>query len=109
VIVSREEQIRAQLTKTLSARYNGVDVSQVLLELSQRAGVDFTVDPGAYEKIPHEFRNIQLMLDNASVQQALESISGYTGLGFDITDKGVHVSYQGETGATTMPTSRPSK
>ena len=60
----------------------------MLLELSQRAGVDFTVDPGAYQKIPAQFRNIQLLLDNASVQQALQSIGGYTGLGFDITDKG---------------------
>jgi len=109
VIVSREEQIRSQLSKMLSARYNGVDVSQVLLELSQRAGVDFTVDPGAYQKIPAQFRNIQLLLDNASVQQALESIGGYTGLGFDITDKGVHVSYQGDAGATTAPTTRPAK
>ena len=106
VIVSREQQVRSQLSKTISARYNGVDVSQVLLELSQRAGVDFSVDPGVYQKVPAQFRNIQLMLDNASVQQALETIGGYTGLGFDITDKGVHVSYQGDP-ATTLPTTQP--
>jgi hypothetical protein len=109
VIVSKEEQVRSQLTKTITARYNGVDVSQVLLELSQRAGVDFTIDPGAYQKVPAQFRSIQLMLDNASVQQALESISGYTGLGFDITDKGVHVSYQADTGAAPLPATRPAK
>ena len=33
------------------------------------------------------------MLDNATIQQALESISGVTGLSFDITEKGVHVSF----------------
>jgi hypothetical protein len=106
LIVSKEEQIRSQLNKTLSARYNGVDVSQVLLELFQRADVDFTVDPGVYQKIPAQNRSIQLMLDNASVQQALESISGYTGLVFDITEKGVHVSYQTSDPAST-PTTRP--
>jgi hypothetical protein len=99
VIVTKEEQIRAQLNKTISARYNGVDVSQVLLELSQRADVDFIVDPGVYQKIPVQFRSIQLMLDDASVQQGLESISGYSGLSFDVTDKGVHVSYSGDSGA----------
>ena len=104
LIVSKEEQIRSQLGKTLTARYNGVDVSQVLLELFQRAGVDFTVDPGAYQKIPTGFRSIQLMLDNATVQQSLESISGFTGLSFDITEKGVHVSYQS---ADAAPTTRP--
>jgi len=94
LIVTKEEQIRSQLNKTLTARYNGVDVSQVLLELFQRAGVDFTVDPGTYQKVPAEFRSIQLLLDNATIQQALESITGFTGLNFDITEKGVHVSYQ---------------
>jgi hypothetical protein len=59
VMVTKEEQIRSQLTKTLSARYNGVDVSQVLLELSQRAGVDLIIDPGAYQKIPTQFRSIR--------------------------------------------------
>jgi hypothetical protein len=107
VIVSKEEQIRTQLSKTVTARYNGVDVSQVLLELSQRAGVDFAIDPGVYQKVPAPCRNIQLLLDNASVQQALETIGGYTGLGFDITDKGVHVSYQGDAPATTEPATQP--
>jgi hypothetical protein len=104
VIVGKEELIRYQLSKTLTARYNGVDVSQVLLELFQRAGVDFTVEPGAYQKVPQQFRSVQLMLDNASVQQSLESIGGYTGLSFDVTEKGVHVSYQGiDSGAATRP------
>ncbi len=106
VIVTKEEQIRRQLTKTLSARYNNVDVAQVLLELSQRADVDFAIDPGAYQKIPAQFRNIQLMLDNATVQQALESITGYTGLSFDITEKGVHVSIAAAD-APAPPTTKP--
>jgi hypothetical protein len=105
VIIGKEEQVRNQLTRTLSARYNNVDVGQVLLELFQRAGVDFTVEPGAYEKVPAKFRGISLMLDNASVQQGMESIAGYTGLSFDISEKGVRVSYAG--GATTGPTSLP--
>jgi hypothetical protein len=94
VILSKQEQVRTQLSKPLTARYNGVDVSQVLLELFQRAGVDFTIDPGAYQRIPANYRGIKLTLDNASIQQALETIGGYTGLGFEVTDQGVHVVNQ---------------
>jgi hypothetical protein len=94
VVLPKRQQIRDQLAKTLTTRYSGVDVSQVVQELFQRAGVQFTVEPGAYARIPAEYRNVRLLLDNASVQQALESIGGYTGLGFEITDSGVHVAYQ---------------
>jgi hypothetical protein len=94
VIVPKRQQIRDQLAKTLTARYNGVDVSQVVLELLQRAGVDFIVEPGAYQHIPAEHRNVRLMLDNATVQQALETIGGYTGLEFEVTDSGVRVANQ---------------
>jgi hypothetical protein len=94
VIVSKQQQIRAQLGKPLTARYNGVDISQVILELFQRAGVDFTVDPGCYERIPANYRNVKLLLDNAGIDQALETIGGYTGLGFEVTDKGVRVFNQ---------------
>jgi hypothetical protein len=107
-IVTKEEQIRSQLNKTISARYNGVDVSQVLLELSQRAGVDLIIDPGAYQKVADQSRSIHLMLENASVQLAFETIEGCTGLVFDVTDKGVHWSYPADAGAapTTKPTAK---
>ncbi len=100
VVLPKREQVRGQLSKTLTARYNGVDVGQVLLELFQRAGVDFTVEPGAYEHVPASYRNIKLMLDDATIQQALETVGGYTGLGFEVTDQGVHVWNQ------TVPTTQ---
>ena len=92
VIVSKEQQVHSQLAKTLTKRYDGVDVSQVLLDLFQRAGVDFTIDAGAFQRIPAGYRTIHLQLDNATVQQALQTIGGYTGLSFDVTGEGVHVT-----------------
>ena len=91
VILSKEEQIRNQLAKTLTTRYSGVDISQVLTELSQAAGVEFSIQPGAVQQIPPDFRKINLLLDNASVKQALESISGFTGLGYVVNEKGVYL------------------
>jgi hypothetical protein len=94
LVVPKQEQIRTQLMKTITTRFNDVDVAQVLLELSQRAGVEFTTERGAYQRIPAQFRKVQLLLDNATIHQALDSISGYTGLGFEVTETGVHVSSQ---------------
>ncbi len=91
VIVPKEEQIRNLLGKTISIRYNGVDVSQVLAELSQRSGVEFTIEPGAIQRIPGEFRTIRLVLDNATIKQALENLAGFTGLGYIVNEHGVYV------------------
>jgi len=105
VIVTKQDQVRNQLAKTVSVRYKGVDISQVLLELSQRAGVPFDIEPGAIGRIPPEFRNIRLLLDNASIKQALDSISGFTGLMYVATDKGLYFSTPA--GATTQPARDP--
>ncbi|CAN5606066.1 hypothetical protein BH10PLA1_BH10PLA1_11820 [soil metagenome] len=91
VIVPKEDQIRNQLAKTVTVRYNGVDISQVLTELAQAAGVEFTIQPGAVQKIPADFRKVNLLLDNATVKQALENISGFTGLGYVVNEKGVYI------------------
>jgi hypothetical protein len=99
LIVSKEDQIRSQLSKTVSIRYNGVEVSQVLAELSQRAGVEFTIEPGAIQRIPGEFRTIRLVLDNATVKQALENLAGFTGLGYVVNENGVYIWNQMSTPA----------
>jgi hypothetical protein len=91
VIVPKQDQVRNQLTKVISVRYNGVDVHQVLAELAQRSGVEFTIEPGAVQRIPPEFRALRLQLNDATVQQALEAIAGFTGLNYDVNDKGVYV------------------
>ena len=92
VVLGGREQIRTQLGKIISTRFDGTDVSQVLQDLFHRAGVSFTVDAGAYQRVPAEARSVRLALEDTSVQQALESIGGSTGLSFEVTDRGVHVS-----------------
>ncbi len=89
-IVLKEDQIRQQLSKHLTRNYNGVPIGQVITELSQLAGIDFTVEPGAFQRIAPEFRTIKLLLDNASIEQALEHISGFTGLGYVVNARGVY-------------------
>ncbi|HMB95778.1 MAG TPA: hypothetical protein VKK61_07040, partial [Tepidisphaeraceae bacterium] len=99
ILVSKEDQVRNQLGKSISIRYNGVDVSQVLAELSQRAGIEFTIEPGAIQRIPAEFRTIRLILDNATIKQALENLAGFTGLGYVVNENGVYIWNQMNTPA----------
>lgn len=91
VILAKDVQLRGQLDKTVTLRYNGVEVSQVLAELSQRSGVDFAIEPGAIGHIPPDLRNIRLTLTNATIRQALEQIVGFTGLGYVVNENGVYI------------------
>lgn len=105
VIVPKQDQIRNQLQKTITVRYNNADVGQVLSELSQYSGVDFDVEPGAVQRIPAAARVLQLTLENRSVRQALEDISGFTGLNYDVTESGVVISNPRPTFAAAAPAS----
>ncbi len=91
VVIPKEEHVRTQLAREISVRYNDVDIAKVLTELSARSGVPFTIDPGAVQNIPPEARKVGLILDNTSVQQALEYIGGFTGLAYVVNDKGVYL------------------
>jgi hypothetical protein len=91
VVVPKEEPIRNQLSKTVSVRFPDVDVSQVLNELASRAGIPFTIEPGAIQRIAPESRKVNLVLTNATIQQALESLAGFTGLSYTVNDKGVYI------------------
>jgi hypothetical protein len=91
VIVPKEDQVRNQLSKTVTVRYPGTDVMQVLTELSQKAGVSFEVEPGAIQRIAPEARRIKLDLYDASITKALEAIAGFTGLGYVVNEKGVYL------------------
>ncbi|MDB5325303.1 MAG: hypothetical protein JWM57_872 [Phycisphaerales bacterium] len=91
VIAAKQELNQTLLNRPLTMRFNGVDVSQVLTELSRRSGVDFEIEPGAVQRIPPESRNVRLVLENVSAKGALESIAGFTGLGFVQREDGVYL------------------
>jgi hypothetical protein len=92
VILPKEEQIRNLLNKTVSVRYEGVDVTQVLSDLSQRSGVDFVYEPGAIQRVPTQYRTIpKLVLIDVPIKQALESLAAFTGLGYVANEGGVYI------------------
>ena len=91
VVVPKEDLIHTLLNRPITMRFNGVDIAQVLTELSRRSGVEFTIEPGAVQRIPPESRTIKLVLENVSTRQALESIAGFTGLGYVQNEDGVYI------------------
>lgn len=90
VILKKVEMVSNLLSKPVSLRYAGEDVTQVLHDLSQLAGMPFTFRPGSIQLIPAEFRKIRLVVDNAPLKQALEGISAFTGLGYSYDERGVY-------------------
>jgi len=91
VVVPKEEQIRNQLNKTISVRWDSVDIEQVLQELAQRSGLQFSFEAGAIQRIPPEFRKVRLFLQEVPIKQALETINSVTGLGYSVTEDGVYI------------------
>ncbi len=91
VVLKKSDQIRLELSRRITVRYDGQDVGNVLLDLARRSGLDFQIQPGALQKVPAPYRTLRLELDNATVQQALESIAGFTGLDYTVTDSGVSI------------------
>ena len=91
LIVSKKDQVQNMLGKSITLYYKGVDVSQVLAELSQRSGVEFTYEPGALQRIPPPVRNIDLAFESGTIKQALEALSAFTGLAYIVNDEGVYI------------------
>ncbi len=91
LIVTKEDRIRALLQKSLTVRYNSVDVLQVLLELSARTGVRFDIAPGAIATVAPESRKVKAIFENATAQQILEAVSGSTGLSWTPKDDSVAI------------------
>jgi hypothetical protein len=91
VIIRKEEQIRSLLNKTITVRWDSVDIEQVLQELSQRSGVPFSFEAGAIQRVPVEFRKVRLILQEVPIKQALETISSVTGLGYSVTEEGIYI------------------
>jgi hypothetical protein len=96
VVVPKETHVRDLLSmRKVTIPYAGADVAQVLEDLRRRSGVEFTIEPGALQKVPPEFRRLSVIWDNVSIAQALESIKGVTGLNYAVTESGITITHPG--------------
>ncbi|HEY7118895.1 MAG TPA: hypothetical protein VH475_20060 [Tepidisphaeraceae bacterium] len=90
VVLPKSDQVRRQLQTEITLRHDGTDVAQVLSELSMRSGVPFRYEPGTFQELAPQSRQVRLVL-NATVLDALEAVCGLTGLGYQIKDNEVYL------------------
>jgi hypothetical protein len=95
VVTPKIDAQRLLLSKRLTRRFHDVDLAQVLAELAEYSSVTFQFAPGVLQQVPGKYRRLKLDLDDATVEQTLQIISGATGLQFTPTADGLSVTYSG--------------
>jgi hypothetical protein len=95
VVVAKAEATRQLLSKRIMLRFRDAPLQQVLLDLQAQSGTTFQMSPGALQQVPAAYSRVTLVLEDASIDQALQSISGVTGLKFTPAADGVDVTFAG--------------
>lgn len=90
VVEPLQEQVLRRLQQPISLRMNNRPLFDVLKAVGHEAGVEVRLEPGALSDLPLAVqRNFSLNVHQQSAEEALETISAYTGLGFFIQPDGV--------------------
>jgi hypothetical protein len=93
VVTAKTEAEHLLLSKRLTRRFHDVELAQVLTELSEYANLTFHYAPGVLRQVPGKYSRLKLDLDDATVEETLQTISGATGLQFIPTPDGISVTY----------------
>jgi hypothetical protein len=109
VIRTGQAQVANLLSRRVTARYANVPLSQILTDLADKADVALSMEPGMMTKLPPSTaQSYTLFLQSSSIRQAFESIAAETGLKYEITNDGVHVSLSGAVADAGKTGGRPS-
>jgi hypothetical protein len=91
-IVEEADQVRRQLETKVTLSYQNAPLVKILLDLAGKAHVRLAMAPGVMNLLPDSTRErFNLTMGEAPVEQALQVISGATGLEFAVTAEGVEV------------------
>jgi len=103
-VLTKTHQVQRQLDTRVSLRYVQSGLSEALMDLGRRADVLIHFDPGVLAALPPQAsERFSLSIENATVRQVLEVISGETGLAFVIESGGVRVSSAQAVGVPAVP------
>jgi hypothetical protein len=90
LITSAQELLRRRLAQPISLRINNRPLLDVFGAITHLSGVPVRVEPGVIDKLPLDVqRNFSLNVQQQSIEQALDNIAGYAGLGYVVTAEGV--------------------
>lgn len=109
-IIPKADQVERQLQRQVSLRYRSASLDAVLLDLARKARVKLEIAPGALGYLRPGVRDkFTLVMAEATIAEALEVITGASGLKFVVTDAGLRVEASKsliERAATTQPRKR---
>ncbi len=101
VILRRMDQAARALEKRILLRASHRLLSDVLMELGKEAGMMIRMQPGVIAALPSQTQDeFSLLADNITIRQALELISGVTGLAYVVEPGAIVISLPQ---ATTAP------
>jgi len=90
VISTFDQQIRRRLKQPVSLRMNNRTLFEVMQAVGGMVDIDVRVDPGALTSLPAQVqKNFSLNVHQQSVEQVLDTISAYTGLGYMLNPDGI--------------------
>jgi hypothetical protein len=98
-----------QLKRRVSLQYQAAPLLSVLLDLAERADLKLDLEPGVLSLVPAETcDHFTILMGDATIDQALDAISGSTGLEFVAGDLAIQVRAGAAlTASATQPTTRP--
>lgn len=106
-IMPKQMLTERQLRQTVTVAYRGESLIHVLRDLLDQAELDLQIEPGALALLPPETReSFTLLMADATVGEALEAISGATGLVFTPGQMSVTLSAGGTLQALSQPAQR---
>lgn len=92
VVLPRAEQARRQMQTRTSVQIRGQKLVHVLRDLADKARLELRLEPGVLTLLPDATReSVNLAMQDVSIAQALEVISGATGLVFEPVSGGIAV------------------
>ena len=92
VIMTNQAQIAHRLARRFTYRYSNQPLSHILADLAKRANVALNLEPGMMRKLPPSIaQSSNLVLQQASIRQALEILCAETGLKYSMERDGLSV------------------
>ena len=91
VVQPKSGWVQGRLDRKFETVRTGISIQQLIQELQQASGVQFRLQPNALSRVPEQYQTLRLHLQNSTVRDTLERLSGYTGLNYDVTDDGIYL------------------
>jgi hypothetical protein len=93
VIINPKELVKMKLQRRIDLNFKNQPLQTILLDLANKAAVKLTLEPGSIGMVdPAQRDNCSLVASNNTIEQALEALSGLTGLEYYPDYDGVTVA-----------------